>query len=62
MTVLIDGAKQPHNNPFVVPLERNIPGSKVNDHILAFSYDCSTTNTEKQREVNKGRLEGAILH
>jgi len=40
LSVLIDGAKEPHNNPFSAPLERKITGSKINDNLLAFSYDC----------------------
>jgi hypothetical protein len=57
LSVLIDGAKEPHNNPFSAPLERKITGSKINDNLLAFSYDCRVSEAQKQK--NAARLEEA---
>jgi hypothetical protein len=38
LTVVIDGAEEPHNNPFSVPLERKIKGSKVRKRAFGAIY------------------------
>ena len=60
--VLLDGAEgtgagTAHNNPYSVG-SANLPkGSRVNDHLLGFSYNCDVSQQQKQK--NKNRLADA---